>query len=208
MSEKNIKLPSISVITSGTFQETSDPNLFNLTSIENDQYYRELNTIQSLKVGMYDLASFIPDDCGQKKARDVQVSQPAINFNAGHTGGKNGCLIDVDNKLRSETLTNKNNINQMYTRLVPTTPYVRGTYDVNVESTLQPGEKTDVHKSCNKLSGISLLSHYYVPMIDKLKKNIQNPNYLIPENSDESWVRGGQPTRQNMRNMDRKNNGE
>ena len=30
MSEKNIKLPSISVITSGTFQETSDPNLFNL----------------------------------------------------------------------------------------------------------------------------------------------------------------------------------
>jgi len=206
MSEQTVKLPSVNITTSGEFQETSNPELFNLTSIENDQYYRELNTIQSLKVGVYDLANFIPDDCGQKKARDIQVSQPAINFNAGHTGGKNGCLMDIDNNLRTGTLTNKNYINQIFTRLTPTAPYVRGLYDVEVESRLQPGEKTDVHKSCDTLSGISLLSHYYTPMIDRLKNNIQNPNFLIQENSDESWVRGGQSTRQMMRNIDKMNN--
>ena len=202
MSEQSVKLPSINITTSGEFQETDDPQLFNLTSIENDQYYRELNTIQSLKSGVYDLSNFMPDDCGQTKARDIQVSQPAINFNAGHTGGKNGCLMDIDNQLRTETLTNKKYINQIFTRLTPTTPYVRGIYDVDVESKLQPGEKTDVKKSCGNLSGVSLLSHYYTPMIDKLKENIQNPNYLIPENSDENWVRVGQSTRQMMRNMD------
>ena len=39
-------------------------------------------------------------------------------------------------------------------------------------------------------------------MISRLKENIQNPDYLIPENSDINWVRGGQSTRQMMRNMD------
>ena len=43
-------------------------------------------------------------------------------------------------------------------------------------------------------------------MIDRLKNNIQNPNFLIQENSDESWVRGGQSTRQMMRNIDKMNN--
>jgi len=202
MSEQIDKLPNVNITTSGVFQETSNPRLFNLTSIGNDPYYRELNTIQSLKTGVYDLANFMPDDCGQTKARDIQVSQPAISFNAGHTGGKNGCLMDIDNQLRTNTLTNKNYINQIFTRLTSTTPYVRGIYDVEAESKLQPGEKTDVHKSCDPLSGVSLLSHYYTPMISRLKENIQNPDYLIPENSDINWVRGGQSTRQMMRNMD------
>ena len=39
-------------------------------------------------------------------------------------------------------------------------------------------------------------------MIKKLREEVQNPNHIIPENSDETWVRGGLPSRQIMRNID------
>ena len=29
------------------------------------------------------------------------------------------------------------------------------------------------------------------PMIDRLKNEVQNPTHIIPEDSMESWVRGG-----------------
>ena len=70
-----------------------------------------------MRVGAHEFANFIPDDCGQLKARDVQTSQPGINFNAGHEGVKNGCLIDPNSYLKFEELTNKNVINQLTERL-------------------------------------------------------------------------------------------
>ena len=39
MTSETIKLPSINVTTSGEFSAPTDPNLFNLTSLENDLYY-------------------------------------------------------------------------------------------------------------------------------------------------------------------------
>ena len=87
-----------------------------------------------MSVGAYELTNFIPNDCGQKKARDIQTGQVGINFNAGHEGGKNGCLMDQNNVLKFEELTNKRYINQLFERLTLTTPYIRGLYDVDVES--------------------------------------------------------------------------
>ena len=164
--------------------------------------YDELSTQQSMRVGAHELANFIPDDCGQLKARDVQTSQPGINFNAGHEGGKNGCLIDPNSYLKFEEMTNKNVINQLTQRLTLTTPYIRGLYDVDVESVLIPGEKSDIKRPCNVLTGKSLLTHYYTPMIKKLREEVQNTDHIIPEDSERTWVRGGLPTRQIMRNID------
>ena len=39
-------------------------------------------------------------------------------------------------------------------------------------------------------------------MIPKLRDEVQNPVHIIPENSMDSWVRGGLPTRQMQRNED------
>ena len=185
--------------------EFTPPNDYEKLFAVNKFKYDELSTAQSMKVGAHELANFIPDDCGQLKARDVQTSQPGINFNAGHEGGKNGCLIDPGSYLKFEELTNKNTINQLSERLTLTTPYIRGLYDVNVESVLVPGEKSDIKKPCNVLTGKSLLSHYYTPMVPKLKKEVQNPDHIIQQNVDETWVRGGLPTRQIMRNIDYEN---
>ena len=193
------QLPHIDISQNNEFTPPSDyEQLFAISKFK----YDELSTEQSMRVGAHELANFIPDDCGQLKARDVQTSQPGINFNAGHEGGKNGCLIDPNSYLKFEELTNKKVINQLTERLTLTTPYIRGLYDVDVESVLMPGEKTDLKRPCNVLTGKSLLTHYYTPMIKKLRENVQNTDHIIPEDSERTWVRGGLPTRQIMRNID------
>ena len=100
--------PNVKVETEGNFVGTGDPKLHNLNNINNDDYNQKLSTAQSMSVGAYELANFIPNDCGQKKARNIQTSQVGINFGAGHEGGKNGCLMDTNNNLKFEELTNKN----------------------------------------------------------------------------------------------------
>ena len=194
--------PDVKIQHSGNFTDVGDPNLHNLNNIDNDLYNQKLSTAQSMSVGAYELANFIPNDCGQQKARNIQTSQVGINFNAGHEGGKNGCLMDTNNVLKFEELTNKKYINQLFERLTLTTPYIRGLYDVDVESVLQPGEKSDIKKPCNTLAGKSLLTHYYTPMVPKLQKEVQDTNHIIPEDSEKTWVRGGLPSRQIMRNID------
>ena len=192
-------LPEVKIEKNGEFVPPSNyEKLFAINKFK----YDELAVAESMRVGAHELANFIPDDCGQLKARDVQTSQPGINFNAGHEGGKNGCLIDPNSYLKFEELTNKNVINQLSERLTLTTPYIRGLYDVDVESVLQPGEKTDIKRPCNTLAGKSLLTHYYTPMIKKLREEVQNTHHIIPEDSKKTWVRGGLPTRQIMRNID------
>jgi len=198
------QLPGINIDTSSDFIDQDDNNvaLFAMNKLKYDQLNADLSTAQSMKVGAHELANFIPNDCGQLKAREIQTSQPGINFNAGHEGGKNGCLIDQNSNLKFEELTDKNYINQLFERLTLTTPYIRGLYDVDVESALNPGEKTDIKRPCNTLAGKSLLTHYYTPMIKKLREEVQNTDHIIPEDSKKTWVRGGLPTRQIMRNID------
>ena len=195
----NEHLPHIDINQNNEFVPPNDyEQLFSI----NKYKYDELGTIQSMRVGAHELGNFIPNDCGQTKARDVQTSQPGISFSAGHEGGKEGCLIDQNSYLKFEEMTNKNVINQLSERLTLTTPYIRGIYDVDVESKLAPGEKTDLKRKSNVLTGKSLLSYYYTPMITKLKKEIQNTDHIIQPDVEKTWVRGGLPTRQIMRNID------
>ena len=39
-------------------------------------------------------------------------------------------------------------------------------------------------------------------MVPKLKKEVQNTDHIIPEDSEKTWVRVVLPTRQIMRNID------
>ena len=68
--------------------------------------------------------------CELKKAREIQLSQPAINFSGGKGWiGEKGCLVDNDTTLRQEKskLTNPNNIHQFVERYTKTTPdYKKG----------------------------------------------------------------------------------
>ena len=178
-------------------------NLYNLTSLQDDSFEKDLRTAQSLSIGNYEIRSFYPEDCGQTQAKEIQLSQPNINFTGGKGWvGSNGCLIDNDTYLRFKENTNKRYINQLQERLVKTSPYIKGILDVDIESKLLPGNKTDSKKSVTNLSGINMYDRHVTPLIPKLQNQVQNPEHLIQEVVNKEWVHGGMPTRQIMRNID------
>lgn len=179
--------------------------LFTKGSINSDQATVDINITQSMGVGQYVTDNMNGCGCELKDARDVQLSQPMINFDGGKGWiGEKGCLIDTDTALRQndDRLTNKRYLNQLDERLHLTTGnFTRGYHDVNVESIIQSSNFASDDRSCNSLTGVTI-GNLFTPMIPKLRGEIQDTKYLIPEDSMDSWVRGGLPSRQMARNED------
>ena len=179
--------------------------LFTKASLLSDPVSVDLDIIQSQGPGYYTLENTYGCGCGLPEARDVQLSQVMINFQGGHGWmGEKGCLIDSDSELREnqDKLTNKRYIHQLTERPHLTTGnLVRGYHDVDTESVIRVGNFASDDRSCNSLSGVTI-GNYFTPMIPRLQDEVQNPTHIIPENSLDSWVRGGLPTRQMQRNSD------
>ena len=180
-------------------------NLFTKASLLSDPVAVDLDIIQSQGPGYYTMENMNGCGCELKDAREVQLSQPMINFQGGKGWmGEKGCLIDTDSQLREneDRLTNKKYIHQLTERPHLTTGnLVRGYYDVDVESVIQSSNFASDDRSCNSLTGVTI-GNYFTPMIPRLQDEIQDPNHIIPENSMDTWVRGGLPTRQMQRNTD------
>ena len=88
-------------ISSCTEQEANakEFNLFTKASLLSDPVAVDLNIIQSQGPGYYTMENMYGCGCGLKEARDVQLSQPMINFEGGKGWiGEKGCLVDVDSK--------------------------------------------------------------------------------------------------------------
>jgi hypothetical protein len=171
-------------------------------SIKSDTATVNYEERQSNGPGIYNVDSMYGCDCELEKARDVQLSQPNINFNGGFGWmGENGCLIDNDSDLRKNTLTNLKYINQL-DRVVNAGFYGKGPFDVDAESDIRDSRIVAEDRSCGPLSGSSTLKYSLTPMIEKLSKEVQNTKHIIPEDSINSWVRGGLPSRQIVRNKE------
>jgi hypothetical protein len=180
-------------------------NLYNRSALSDDPVAIDLDIIQSQGPGNYHLNNTYGCDCELKDARDVQLSQVMVNFQGGVGWmGEKGCLIDNDTKLRQsdDHITNKNYIHQLVERPHLTTGDLsKGFFDVDTESVIRPGNFTTDDRPCNGLSGVTI-GNYFTPMIPKLRDEVQDVKHIIPENSMDSWVRGGLPTRQMQRNAD------
>jgi len=194
-------------ISSCTQQEANakEFNLFTRASLLSDPVAVDLDTIQSQGTGYYVMENMHGCGCELKDAREVQLSQPMINFEGGKGWiGEKGCLVDKDSELREDPnkLTNKKYIHQLVERPHLTTGnLVKGYFDVDVESVIRPGIDAGDDRACNSLSGVSI-GNYFTPMIPKLQEEVQNTKHIVPEDSMQSWVRGGLPSRQMARNED------
>ena len=72
--------------------------------------------------------------------------------------------------------------------------------NISKETNLIQSKNTSIRRPCNTLSGITI--DRFIPQIPQLKKNIQNPMHLIQEVNNTNWVRGGQPSRQYIKNKE------
>ena len=174
-------------------------------NINDDNLTIDIDNLQSQGPGLYHMDNQFGCECGLKEARDIQISQPGIHFKGGLGWiAEKGCLVDNDTTLRQDKdkLTNPRTINQVTERLSATTPNLsKGFYDVDVESVIRPGDFATDQRPCGALSGVTI-GNYFTPMIPKLQDEVQNIKHIIPEDSMQSWVRGGLPSRQMQRNQD------
>ncbi len=176
-------------------------------SLKSDPASINLEIEQSFGPGNYHLDNMYGCDCTLEKAREVQLSQPNVNFNGGKGWmGEEGCTIDTDSKLRigedeNSKLTNKNFIHQ-YPNLLNQGFFGKGVYNVDAETELRDSDMTTEQRPCNALSGSTTLPYSITPMLAKLETEVQDTKNIIPEESMDSWVRGGLPTRQIVRNLD------
>ncbi len=172
-------------------------------SLKSDPAVVNLEIQQAMGPGNYHLDNMYGCDCGLPKAREIQLSQPNVNLSSGGLGwmGEKGCLIDNDSKVRFDILTNKKYINQL-PQLQTNGFFGKGAYDVDTETIIRDSAITKVDKPCNVLSGSTTLPLSITPMIKRLENEIQHPKTIIPEDSMSSWVRGGLPSRQIVRNLD------
>ena len=179
-------------------------SLFNQSNLIYDKGTTTIDNEQRLGPGRRELDSMYGCECGLESARDLQLSQPAINFSAGvGYSGEHGCLIDNDSALRFELLTNKNYRNQL-PQEYNAGFFGKGAHDVDTESVIQGGNLTSFgDRACNVLSGVSI-GNYYTPMIPRLSKEVQNPIHIIPEDNSKSWVRGGVNSRDIFKQLDYK----
>ena len=205
---KNFAVPANDDSVRGCLKQASNIKDFELNikgGINDDPIAINLDVIQSQGPGYYTMDNMYGCGCELKDARNVQLSQPMVNFNGGKGWiGEKGCLVDKDSELREnkERLTNKRYIHQLVERPHLTTRnLIKGYYDVDIESIIRPGIRTVDKKTCNNLSGI-FIGNQYEPLIPKVLEEVQDTKHIIPEDSMNVWVRGGLPTRQMVKNKD------
>ena len=106
-------------------------------------------------------------------------------------GNTNGCYIDKDSEARTFNITSDKRRDNLNTRMYRGGPNLaRGNTNPEVESKLVQGNMT-AFDCPNKSLDV------FVPMLPCLKKSIQDPKNIV-----ESWQRGGESTRDTLKQED------
>ena len=177
-------------------------NINQLGGIDYDNCAIKSSVEQSKGPGKYTTKNYYDCECEAPYTRDLSLNNPGVLYQDGNGWTSNGgCNIDNDSKLRNDrNLTNLRSIHQLTHRMHGGVPYMgRGLGHPDTESELIHGIEARVQRPCN-IAGASRPN--FIPQVPCIKNNIQNPKYIVPEDSMKSWVRGGQPSRQVVRNSE------
>ena len=165
-----------------------------------DKCFIDTDTRSSIGVGNYRLFSPYSCECMIPETVKSATDNVCVPFKNGY-GTEQACVVDDGSKLRVGLVRKHPKCpQQLFERPYLTTPYMgRGFLRPNEESELIFSEDTKVKRSCN--GGITI-PQQYTPLVDHLSENIQAPIHLIQEYNSPSWRRGGNNSRNIIRNED------
>ena len=179
-----------------TLQHPKKFNVNENTRLDDDVCFEQIETKQSMESGNYYIRNF--RGCDFKKVEEFAHSQPRIMIQYPDGYLNNPKIVDISSKLRNQNMTNFKGINQLQGYPYTTSPNLsRGKGNICVESFLKSSEDTFQQRPCNNLAGMNI--NRFTPMVSCLKDNIQKPTHIIPELVDSEWIRGGQASRQIIR---------
>ena len=137
-------------------------------------------------------------------AKNISLSQPMININSNFGWcGERGNKIDDDSQLRngSHMITKRDYKNSQNISYFNSPNLSRGPINTCVESILRPGEDVSQRQPCNSFAGADMTERNFLPLIENLK-DLQCTNHIIQEDSYNNWKRGGNNSREMLRQPD------
>jgi hypothetical protein len=185
------------------YYENNKFNLYNSTRLTNDKDGIDYYNKQSQFPGKYITNNYHSCSCKATEISNTAFSQPNIFFRDGYGWTSNeGCNIDSDSLLRNGSLiTNPGpNKRQLFTRPYLSVPFKgKGLGNSDKECKLIKGKFILNKDNSDKISEKTLGN--FIPLVSKIKKNIQKPSNIITEDNRKDWIRGGVPSRQIIKNM-------
>lgn len=149
----------------------------------------------------YMMATYRPM-CPSNDIVSFATKQPNINFSGSNRVGIHGCNIDTDSDLMIRDMSNSKCRISLLERPYLTVPYLgKGKGNPTLESQLQQGDLSSSRKTCTNLSETSDIDYKSIPLIDTIRNDITNPSNLIENEADDTWIRGGMPSREMNRDI-------
>ena len=167
-----------------------------------DKCFVDIDTRQSIGPGNYGVTNLYDCECLIPNTVKHATDNVCMPFKNGY-GTENACVVDDGSKLRVGLHKKYPKCNQqLFERPYKTVPYMgRGYLKVDEDTQLKFAEPTSIKRSSNTLSGVTLVNQW-VPLVDSLFHNVQNPIHIIQEENDKSWQRGGSLSRNIVKDSD------
>ena len=169
------------------------------TNLHDDVCHNNGKNLQNDSVNDYMLSNFSDCDCDIKNVLKVSTENRGLTVKDGF--GISECNIDSDSTLRVGTVKRNHKVDQqLFPRPFTTTPFIqKGEHKPDLESRLISSLQTLKHK---QMQNVSPESNIFTPMTSNLAATIQDPIHIIQENVNRTWVRGGIPSRQTVKDFD------
>ena len=167
----------------------------NFTKLKDDPGTIQYNKDNTDKISNYIMATF-KDEQTLKNTKNISLEQQKTLYTDSYGRVSNESRDYESRAVNTNRLTNLNTINTLTARPHSTSPFLlRGNSDKIIENKLKFVESTRnyVGRGCSVNS-----IDRFVPQLEHIKA-VQDPNHIIPENSDNNWKRGGQSSRLIMR---------
>jgi len=178
---------------------TKKLNLNYKAMAHDDKCFIDIDTRQSIGPGNYGVTNLYDCECLIPDIVKNATDNVCVPFTNGYDVAP--CVIDDSSKMRWGLQKKFPKCNQqLFERPYKTVPFMgKGVLKVDEDSQLKFAEDTKVKRSNNTLSGITI-GNVFIPMIDHISFNVQNPDHLIEEN--QGWIRSGAPSRLVLRDSD------
>ena len=169
------------------------------TSINDDACHNNGKYLQNDSVNDYMLSNYVDCDCDIKSVLKVSTENRGLTVKDGY--GISECNVDSESGLRVGTVKRHHKVDQqLFPRPFSTTPFIqRGEHKPDLESRLLSSLQTLKHK---QMQNVSVENNIFTPMTSNLAATIQDPIHIIQENVSRTWVRGGIPSRQTVKDND------
>ena len=129
---------------------------------------------------------------------DSALKHPNLIVHEGYGTGEK--VIDDDSLLRNGSMSTANGHKTHEYTMPIMMPYRgMGQGDPVIERRILESEPTSSSKPCGDHARVDWYTLSKMPTVDNLQSCLQNPKYIIPEDSDPYWVRGGIPSRTAVR---------